>query len=388
MSERSIVHMDLDSFFVSVERLRDDRLKGQPLIIGGGGDRAVVASCSYEARKFGVHSAMPMKLARRLCPDALIIGGDMETYSRYSGLVTDVVNAYSPIVEKASIDEFYIDLTGMDRFFGTWKWALELKQNIIKETGLPISFALSGNKTVSKIGTGEAKPDGQMQVVHGAERPFLSPLSVRKIPMIGEKTYTTLCSMGVRQIGTLQAMPAQAMERVMGQNGLSIWRKANGIDNSPVQPIHERKSISTEHTFEADTMDVKGMRSLLSAMAERLAYSLRKKGKLCGCITVKIRYADFDTQTRQLHIPYTSNDHTMIRIVHELFDRLYNRRMLIRLIGIRLSDLIQGSYQISLFEDTPALIGLYQAMDKMRNRFGATAIQRAVTMGVGFREYD
>lgn len=388
MSERSIVHMDLDSFFVSVERLRDDRLKAKPLIIGGGGDRAVVASCSYEARKFGVHSAMPMKLARRLCPDAIVIGGDMETYARYSGLVTDVVNAYSPIVEKASIDEFYIDLTGMDRFFGTWKWALELKQNIIKETGLPISFALSGNKTVSKIGTGEAKPNGQMQVALGTERPFLSPLSVRKIPMIGEKTYTTLCSMGVRQIGTLQAMPAQAMERVMGQNGLAIWRKANGIDNSPVQPIHERKSISTEHTFETDTMDVKGMRSLLSAMAERLAYSLRKKGKLCGCITVKIRYADFDTQTRQLNIPYTSNDHTMIRIVHELFDRLYNRRMLIRLIGIRLSGLIQGSYQISLFEDTPALIGLYQAMDKMRNRFGATAIQRAVTMGVGFREYD
>ena len=257
MVERSIVHMDLDSFFVSVERLRDDRLKGLPLIIGGGGDRAVVASCSYEARKFGVHSAMPMKLARRLCPDAIIIGGDMEAYSRYSGLVTDVVSSYSPVVEKASIDEFYIDLTGMDRFFGTWKWALELKQNIIKETGLPISFALSGNKTVSKIGTGESKPNGQMQVALGTERPFLSPLSVRKIPMIGEKTYTTLCSMGVRQIGTLQAMPAQAMERVMGQNGLSIWKKANGIDTSPVQPINERKSISTEHTFETDTMDVK-----------------------------------------------------------------------------------------------------------------------------------
>jgi DNA polymerase-4 len=388
MLDRSIVHMDLDSFFVSVECLHDDKLRGKPLIIGGRGDRAVVASCSYEARKFGVHSAMPMKLARRLCPDAIIVGGDMETYTRYSGLVTEVVSSCSPLVEKASIDEFYIDLTGMDRFFGTWKWALELKQKIIKETGLPISFALSGNKTVSKIGTGESKPNGQMQVALGTEKPFLAPLSVKKIPMIGEKTYTTLCSMGVRQIGTLQAMPAQAMERVMGQNGLSIWKKANGIDNSPVQAVHERKSISTEHTFETDTMDVKGMRSLLSAMIERLAYSLRKKGKLCGCITVKIRYADFDTQTRQLHIPYTSNDHTMIRIVHELFERLYNRRMLIRLIGIRLNDLIQGSYQISLFEDTPSLIGLYQAMDKMRNRFGSNAIQRAITLGAGFREYD
>jgi DNA polymerase IV len=388
MSERSIVHMDLDSFFVSVECLRDSRLQGKPLIIGGGSDRGVVASCSYEARRFGIHSAMPMKLARRLCPDALIIGGDMELYSRYSSLVTDVVAASSPVMEKASIDEFYIDFTGMDRFFGTWKWALELKTNIIKETGLPISFALSSNKTVSKIGTGESKPNGQMKVQYGNEKLFLSPLSVRKIPMIGEKTYATLCSMGIRQISTLQDMPAKVMERVMGQNGLVIWKKANGIDESPVKPVQERKSVSTEHTFENDTMDVKHLQSLLSAMCEKLAYSLRKKGKVSGCITVKIRYADFDTQTRQMKIPYTANDHTLIRCVRELFDKLYNRRLLIRLIGVRLSDLVQGSYQISLFEDTPALIGLYQAMDRMRNRFGSTAVQRAVTLGLGFREYE
>lgn len=386
--ERSIVHMDLDSFFVSVECLRDDRLRGKPLIIGGGSDRAVVASCSYEARRFGIHSAMPMKLARRLCPDALIIGGDMELYSRYSSLVTDVVSSVSPLYEKASIDEFYIDFSGMDRFFGTWKWALELKQNIVKETGLPISFALSTNKTVSKIGTGESKPDGQMQVVYGHEKEFLSPLSVRKIPMIGEKTYVTLCSMGVRKISTLQEMPAQVMERVMGKNGLLIWKKANGIDNSPVQPFNEQKSISTEHTFENDTMDVKMLKALISAMCEKLAYSLRKKGKVSGCITIKIRYADFDTQTRQMRISYTANDHTLIRYAQELFSKLYQRRLLIRLIGIRMSELVQGSYQISLFEDTPALIGLYQAMDKMRNRFGATAVQRAITLGTGFREYE
>jgi DNA polymerase-4 len=206
--------------------------------------------------------------------------------------------------------------------------------------------------------------------------------------MIGEKTYATLCSMGVRQISTLQEMPAKVMERVMGQNGLVIWKKANGIDESPVKPVQERKSVSTEHTFENDTMDMKHLQSLLSAMCEKLAYSLRKKGKVSGCITVKIRYADFDTQTRQMKIPYTANDHTLIRCVRELFDKLYNRRLLIRLIGVRLSDLVQGSYQISLFEDTPALIGLYQAMDRMRNRFGSTAVQRAVTLGLGFREYE
>jgi DNA polymerase-4 len=388
MPDRSIVHMDLDSFFVSVECLRDSRLQGKPLIIGGGSDRAVVASCSYEARRFGIHSAMPVKLARRLCPDAIVIGGDMELYSRYSSQVTEVIASGAPVLEKASIDEFYIDLSGMDRFFGTWKWAVELKQRILKETGLPISFALSANKTVSKIGTGESKPNGQMRVERGTEKPFLAPLSVRKIPMIGEKTYTTLCSMGVRQIGTLQEMPQGVMERVMGQNGLMIWKKANGIDESPVQPASERKSVSTEQTFENDTMDVKMMRSVLTAMAEKLGYSLRRKGRVCGCVAVKIRYADFDTQTRQMKIPYTANDHTLIQCVHELFEKLYNRRLLIRLIGIRLSDLVRGSYQISLFEDTPALIGLYQAMDKMRNRYGSAAVQRAITLGSGFREYE
>jgi len=387
MNSRSIVHMDLDSFFVSVECLRDSRLKGLPLIIGGGSDRAVVASCSYEARKFGIHSAMPMKLARRLCPDAHVISGDMEVYSRYSHAVADIVKESAPVYEKASIDEFYLDLSGMDRFFGTWKWAMELKQRVIRETGLPISFGLSVNKTVSKIATGESKPDGQMHVEFGQEKPFLSPLSVKKIPMIGEKTYVNLCRMGIQRISTLQQMPAQAMERVMGEHGLLIWKKANGIDNSPVQPYQERKSISTEHTFENDTIDVHYLRKLFTAMAEKLAYSIRKSNRLCGCITVKIRYADFDTSTKQMRIPYTSSDHVLIRYALELFERLYQRRMLIRLVGLRLSELVQGAYQISLFEDTPALINLYQAMDRMRNRYGATAVQRAVTLGARFREY-
>lgn len=386
--DRAVAHMDLDSFFVSVECLRDSRLKGMPLIIGGGSDRAVVSSCSYEARKFGVRSAMPVKLARRLCPDALIIGGDMELYSRYSGIVTEIIQQAAPLCEKASIDEFYLDLTGMDRFFGSWKWMLELKKKVVTETGLPITFALSTNKTVSKIGTGEAKPNGQIQVPSGEEKPFLSPLPVNRIPMIGEKTYTTLCSMGVRKIETLQQMPAKAMQQVMGQHGLLIWKKANGIDESPVQPYHEQKSISTENTFENDTIDIKMIKTILSAMSEKLAYKLRRSNRLTGCITVKIRYSDFDTSTKQLKVPYTSNDKTIIEHVQRLFDQLYQRRLLIRLIGVRLSDLVQGSYQISLFEDTPEVIGLYQAMDRIRNRFGSTAVQRAVTLGANFREYE
>jgi DNA polymerase-4 len=385
---RSVAHMDLDSFFVSVECLRDSRLKGLPLIIGGGSDRAVVSSCSYEARRFGVHSAMPVKLAKRLCPDAVVIGGDMELYSRYSKIVTEIIAERAPLYEKASIDEFYIDASGMDRFFGTWKWMQELKQRVVRESGLPITFALSTNKTVSKIGTGEAKPDGQLQVLAGTEKPFLSPLPVNRIPMIGEKTYTTLCSMGIRKIATLQEMPSRAMEQVMGQHGLLIWKKANGIDDSPVQAYREQKSISTEHTFETDTIDIKSIRVLLSAMTEKLAYKLRKSKRLTGCISVKIRYSDFDTVNRQLSIPYTANDRTLMEHAHSLFKQLYQRRMLIRLVGVRFSELVQGSYQISLFEDTPEIISLYQAMDRIRNRYGSTAVQRAITLGAAFREYE
>jgi DNA polymerase-4 len=385
---RSVAHMDLDSFFVSVECLRDSRLKGVPLIIGGGSDRAVVSSCSYEARRFGVHSAMPVKLAKRLCPDALIIGGDMELYSRYSKLVTDIIAERAPLYEKASIDEFYLDLSGMDRFFGTWKWMQELKQRVVRESGLPITFALSSNKTVSKIGTGEAKPDGQLQIPIGEEKPFLSPLPVSRIPMIGDKTYTMLCSMGIRKIATLQEMPPQAMERVMGQHGLLIWKKANGIDDSPVQPYREQKSISTEHTFETDTIDVAMIRTLLVAMVEKLAYKLRKSNRLTGCVTVKIRYSDFDTASKQMHIAYTANDAVLMEHVRHVFDQLYRRRVLIRLVGVRLSALVRGSYQISLFEDTPAMISLYQAMDRIRNRYGSSAVQRAITLGAAFREYE
>ncbi len=388
MNDRAVAHMDLDSFFVSVECLRDSRLKGLPLIIGGGSDRGVVSSCSYEARRFGVRSAMPVKLARRLCPDAIVIGGDMELYTRYSAMVTEIVKGASPLYEKASVDEFYLDLTGMDRFFGTWKWMVELKQKVVRETGLPITFALSTNKTVSKIGTGEAKPDGQLKVPIGEERPFLSPLPVNRIPMIGNKTYAALCSMGIRTISTLQEMPANAMHQMMGQNGLIIWKKANGIDETPVQPYQEHKSISTENTFEVDTIDIKMVRTLLAAMSEKLAYKLRRKNRLTGCITVKVRYSDFNTETKQLKIPYTSNDKTIMDHVQRLFELLYQRRMLVRLVGVRLSDLVSGSYQISLFEDTPSNIELYQVMDRIRNRFGSTAVQRATTLGASFREYD
>jgi DNA polymerase-4 len=375
---RNIVHLDLDTFFVSVERLVRPELRGKPVIIGGTSDRGVVASCSYEARRFGVHSAMPVKMARALCGDAVYIRGDMELYSKYSHTVTDIIAERAPVYEKASIDEHYIDVTGMDRFFGTLKWTQELRQAIIRNTGLPISFGLSVNKTVSKIATGEAKPSGELQVLQPDVRPFLNPLSISKIPMIGEKTYRLLRSMGIVTINTLSMVPPEMMERVMGKNGIVIWQKANGIDNAPVQPYSEAKSVGTETTFDQDTIDIVRMKEILVKMA----FELRDKEKLSACVTVKIRYSNFDTHTLQQHIPYTAFDHQLIPVVKDLFDRLYQRRMLIRLIGVRFSRLIPGTPQLNLFEDSTELISLYQAMDKVRRKYGQKIVRRGVAIKV------
>ncbi|NND88394.1 MAG: DNA polymerase IV [Flavobacteriaceae bacterium] len=376
--ERRIVHMDLDSFFVSVERLRDSRLEGKPIIVGGTSDRGVVAACSYETRHFGVHSAMPIRLARRLCPHAIIMKGDHEAYSSYSHMVTDIIAEKVPVYEKSSIDEFYIDMSGMDRFYGCYSYATELRRTITKETGLPISFGLSNSKTVSKIGTNEAKPNGQIQIAQGGEKSFLAPLSVKKIPMIGNATYRLLRGMGIAKILTLQEMQPELMERVMGKNGLVIWKKANAMDSTAVVPYSEAKSISTERTFDKDTIDVTRLKEILLGMVEKVAFRLRKKQKLTACITVKIRYSNFDTVSRQCRIPYTSLDHTLIARAYELFDKLYDRRLLIRLIGVRLSHLVGGAYQINIFDDTPTMISLYQAIDKMKLRFGEDAVMRAV----------
>lgn len=384
--ERHIVHIDLDSFFVSVERLMNPKLIGKPVLVGGAGDRGVVASCSYEARAYGIHSAMPMRQARMLCPEAIIVRGDTSQYSRYSEGITEIIAGSVPLYEKTSIDEFYIDLTGTDRFFGCYKLATELRQKIIKETGLPISFAMSANKTVSKVGTGEAKPNGQKEIMHGTEKGFLAPLSIRKIPMVGDKTYQLLRGMGVMWIKTLQEMPIELMQQVLGENGAVIWKKANGIDHSAVIPYSERKSISTERTFEKDTIDVKALKGILSGMTEKLAYQLRSEQKLTACVTVKIRYSDFNTYTMQAKIPYTSLDHVLIEKVQSLFDRLYQKRMLIRLIGVRFSHLVQGGHQYQLFEETIEQIQLYEAMDKIRKRFGKDAVGRA--SGLEYEHYE
>ena len=374
---RSILHMDLDTFFVSVERLMDRRLHGVPILIGGTGDRGVVAACSYETRTFGVHSGMPMRQARLMCPEALVIRGNSINYMKQSEAVTAIIKEAVPVCEKSSIDEFYADLSGMDRFFGCWQFARELRDRVIHETGLPISFGMSTSKTVSKVATGQAKPSGTLQVQYGSEQPFLAPLSVRKIPQVGTHTYNILRNLGVKRIHTVQEMPIELMEQVLGQNGSSIWRKAHGIDPSPVIAFNERKSISTERTFAKDTTDVEKLRGILVAMTENLAYQLRRGRKLTACIAVKVRYADFDTRSVQARIPYTSSDHVLIPKVKALFEQLYNRRVQVRLIGVRYSHLVEGGCQMDLFDDVDERLELYRALDRIRNQYGDRSVVNA-----------
>ena len=372
----AIAHMDLDAFFVSCARLQNSDLKGIPLIIGGG-ERGVVASCSYEARYFGVRSAMPIQMALKLCPDAKVVKGDYEMFSKLSHEVTEIIQQRVPVMEKASIDEFYLDLTGMDKFFGCYQWTQEIAAEVTKETGLPISFALSVNKTVSKIGTGESKPSGKLEINESQIKPFLNPLSIRKIPMVGEATFRLLSRIGIRTIKTLSEMPVLALQQMIGKNGTELWRKANGIDETPVIPYSERKSISKEHTFSNDTMDVFAIRSLISGMAEELAYQLRKEKWLTSTVVIKIRYANFDTETKQCKVAYTAADHTLSRIAKDLFNKIYTRRMRLRLVGLRFTGLVHGSHQMNLFEDTEELMNLYQTMDRIKSRFGADAVKRA-----------
>ncbi len=374
--DRAVLHLDLDAFFVAVELLRNDSLRGRPLLIGGSSNRGVVASCSYEARAFGVRSAMPMRQALQLCPAATVLRGDMETYSKHSALVREVIEAQAPLFEQASIDEFYLDLTGMDKFIGCWKWSNELRERIIRETGLPLSFGLSVNKTVSKVGAGEVKPNGAKLISAGLEKSFLAPLYVGKIPSVGPETSRRLSLMGVRTCQTLSEVPPQLLAREFGKPGLAMWKKANGQDDSPVVPYREQDSISSERTFHADTIDLRFLHDEIRRQTAQLAYQLRSLEKLTACVTVKLRYSDFNTFTRQLRIPYTAQDTVLTGHALALFDRLYERRQAIRLVGVRFGDLVPGTSQLNLFDNTEKEARLLEAMDKIRDRFGKGAVRR------------
>lgn len=387
-TKRTIMHIDLDSFFVSVERKFDPSLIGKPVIIGGSADRGVVASCSYEARKFGVHSAMPTRQAAKLCPHAIFLRGSHGRYGEASREVTEIIHNAVPLYMKTSIDEFYIDYTGMDRFHNCYKHASELRQKIIKDTGLPISFGMSSGKTVSKMATNQAKPNGQLYIPHGREKEFLAPLAIGKIPGLGESTANKLHQYGIERIGQLQKMDVRFLETVFGRMGKYIWEKANGIDDSEVIPHSDRKSISTEHTFHTNINDRQCIETILVSMTEELAGKLRKENKVASCLAIKVRYANFETHTQQEKIALTAAEHILIPGIKNLLKKTWNQHRPIRLIGVRLSNLCTGSYQINLFEDNEERIKLYQAMDKINFKFGEKTVCRAAGMEIGTRNFN
>ncbi len=375
---RHIAHFDLDSFFVSVEILNDPSLRGKPVLVGGN-DRGVVAACSYEARKFGIHSAMPMKQAKKLCPHAVVVSGMRGEYSRYSRWVTDIIASKVPTFEKASIDEFYIDLTGMDKFFGVSKYTKEMRLQVIKESGLPISCGLSSGKMISKIATNEAKPNGFLEIPHGKEKDFLWPLPIEKIPGVGKNTEQQLKNFGIYKIEDIAKTPIDAMEKYFGKWGGSLWRKSNGIDTAEIETGWEQKSMSHENTFEEDKTDLDFLYSELVRLTEKTAYSLREDDMLAGCVTVKIRYSNFETTSRQETIDYTSLDDKLIAKVKDLFNKSWQKGRAVRLLGVRFSQLIPFTMQMSLFENNAEKLNLYKAVDDIKDRFGSKAVIKAVT---------
>ncbi len=386
--KRHIVHIDLDSFFVSVERKFDPSLIGKAVIIGGSVDRGVVSSCSYEARAYGVHSAMPTRQAVKLCPHAIVLHGSHGRYSEASREVTQIIHDSVPLYQKTSVDEFYIDLTGMERFYDCYQIASNLRQKVIRETGLPISFGMASGKTVAKMATNQAKPNGQLYIKHGEELAFLAPLPIGKIPGLGESTCQKMYQYGIEKIGDLQRTNIRFLEAVFGKAGKYLWEKAHGIDHSEIIPHSDRKSISTEHTFGSNVNDPRTLENILVSMTEELSGKLRRENKLSSCMAIKIRYANFETHTQQQKIPLTAAEHILIPGVKNLLKKAWNQYRPVRLIGVRLSDLCTGSYQINLFENNEEQIRLYQAMDRINFKFGDKTICRAAGMEIGTRNFN
>lgn len=375
---RQVAHIDLEGFFVNCTLLKFPDLKGKPIIIGGANNRGIVASASLEAKKYGVHKSMPTRVALQRCPDAIILKGDFDLFTKYSDIVNEIISEEAPLHERSTIDEFFLDMTGMDRFHGSFQFTKELVDKVKRETGLPTLFGLSVNKTVAKICTIHAKPTGSYQVAEDAVQPFLDPQSIKRLPLVGPVSYKLLRRIRIKLIKNIRLLPPEAMNELLGKNGISIWKKANGIDPTPVTPYSSQKAIAKEYTFDVDTQSLSVLKATLLKLVEELAFQLRKLNQMCACVSIKIRYSNYDTETIQSKIPFSSNDAILIQTSYELFDKLYKRRMLIRLIGVKFSRLVNGNHQINLFHDDEKTIRLYQAMDELKHKYNdASIIYRA-----------
>jgi DNA polymerase-4 len=393
---RAILHIDMDTFFCSVERLFDPSLEGRPVIVGGDpSQRGVVAACSYEAREYGIHSAMPLARAGKLCPDAVYLPGNFKAYIHYSGLVRDILDEYTPLVEHAGIDEAYLDLSGCRLALGDPAGVVgEIRKRIADELGLPASGGLSAAKVVSKVASAAAKPNGFLEIKPGEELAFLSPLPVEKLPGVGPVCRASLADLGIRTVGDLSLLPVEALESVLGSWGRVLHEHARGIDRRRIEEGRLPKSVSRETTYNVDTIDYDMVRSTLLLLSERCCLALRAGGLATTRIAVKLRHSDFRTymKFRTLEVP-TDQEQAVHKVALDLFSRLLERGVRIRLVGVALSGLVSAGCQGELFPapvagsdgpaseglDTLKLDSLNESVDRIRERYGFSSILRGST---------
>jgi len=376
--KRYIAHLDLDCFYVSVERIKDPSLMGKPVVVGGTPTgRGVVASASYEARAFGVRSAMPTATALRLCPHLTIVRGRFGDYTKYSNKLYERILELAPVVERASIDEMYFDLTGCEVLYhNDLPGFIKILQHIVwKEFQLPCTIALASNKAVAKIAAQTVKPAGVIFVPHGTEQEFLAPLPVDAIPGVGKKTGEVLRRKGFALVADLQKIPKEKLERILGKHGLWIHDVANGLGPEELSTEHERKSIGNEETFAHDISDREELHKILFSLTEEVCASLRYRHLKARTFTLKLRYADFDTITRATSIEPTDDDTIVFKTMCELLEESYTRRIAIRLLGVRASNLVDESQlELSLFPESQKRTNMLDAVDKIRKKFGDDVI--------------
>jgi DNA polymerase-4 len=380
LAQSSILHVDMDAFFVSVELLERPELRGKPVVVGGRPDqRGVVSAASYEARKYGIHSAMPLRTAGRLCPHAVFLDGHHEKYGVWSDRVATILARFSPIVEMVSIDEAYLDLSGTERLHGPPLAAADkLLRTITQTTALPCSAGLATTRLVAKVASDQAKPRGLVWVAPGREARFLAPLPVRKIPGIGEVTERALRAMGIETVEQIAAVPQEKLETIFGQWGTALYRKARGGDSYEFVIDAEPKSISHNHTFGEDTEDSNALGAMLSHLSQKACKRLREAGLATTTLTLTIRYAGFETHTRSKTLGEpTRLDGDIFGVFQELFSVHRDPRRKVRLLGVSLSGLTHGKAQLDLLEAErrARLEKLTSAADRLRDRFGFNKVQ-------------
>lgn len=375
---RTILHLDLDAFFVSVERILDPNLNGKPVIVGGDPKygRGVVAACSYEARVFGLHSAMPIRTAYKLCPHGIYLHGHGDEYTRFSKAVKNILELYVPLIEQASIDEFYLDMTGTQKMYGPiFLFATRIQKEIWNKLGLPCSIGIGSNKTVAKIGSDCMKPKGITYIIPGMEKEFLAPMPVETIPGVGKVMKQSLSARGIYRISDITKLPSNYFGTAFGKYGIDLWRKAHGEGTEYLTIKRTRKSISRENTFGNDVTSDEEIKNTLFYLTGKVCQSLRNKGWEAATVDIKLRYTDFQTLTRAKTIKPTDDDKIIFETAWYLMEKAKTRRVGVRLIGVGVTNFSQLSEQEYLFEDyNVKRKKMLRAVTKIRDKFGYNSL--------------